>query len=137
MDRQWHLLDAKDQILGRLATKTAVLLMGKHKPEFVRYRDQGDYVVIINAGLVAVTGGKEIQKQYKAYSGYPSGLKLSTLAEVRQKKPARLIQNAVKGMLPKNKLLNGMLKRLKVSADDQHAYEDKFKSQNSKPTSKS
>ena len=127
MERRWHLLDAKDQVLGRLSTQAALLLMGKHKPGFVRYHDLGDFVVIINAGKVKVTGNKELQKLYKSYSGYPGGLKQNTLAAMRQKKPTQIIQNAVKGMLPKNKLQKQMLNRLKVYAGDQHLYADKFK----------
>ncbi len=130
MDRQWHLLDAKTQVLGRLASHAAQLLMGKHKPGFVRYQDSGDYVVVINASQVQVTGQKESQKKYTTYSGYPSGLKTVTLGEMRKKNPVLLIEHAVKGMLPKNKLQKLMFKRLKVFADGQHPYSDKFKVSN-------
>lgn len=126
MNKQWHLLDAKKTVLGRLAGQAAQLLMGKHKPGFVKHQDNGDYVIVINAQQVKVTGKKEQQKNYTSYSGYPSGLKSTPLSVIRNKKPIYLIEHAVKGMLPKNKLQRSMLKRLKVFADDQHPYSDKL-----------
>jgi len=125
--RGWHLLDAKNQILGRLATKIAQLLMGKNKPYFVRHLDCGDYVVVVNAKEVKVTGKKEKQKQYYRYSGYPGGLKKETLEHLRRRFPEKIIIEAVKGMLPQNKLKDKMLGRLFVFADDNHPYKDKFK----------
>ena len=110
--RAWHLIDLKDQVLGRSASKIAQLLMGKAKPYFVRNIDCGDYVVVINAKAVKTTGKKEEQKNYYRYSGYPGGLKVRTLAEMRNEKPEDIIVHAVKGMLPQNKLRASMLKRL-------------------------
>lgn len=112
VDRAWHLLDAKDQVLGRLATKITKLLMGKEKVGWVPYLDQGDYVVVKNVAKVAVTGKKETQKRYFRYSGYPAGLKSETLGELRRKRPSEIIRHAVLGMLPKNKLGSKMITRL-------------------------
>lgn len=125
--REWHLVDAKDQVLGRLATQIAQLLMGKNKPYFTRHLDCGDYVVVINAKEVKVTGKKEKQKIYYRHSGYPGGLKETPLWMLREKHPERIIINAVFGMLPKNKLRKGMLVRLKVQPGGEHPYQDKFK----------
>ena len=127
MTRNWHLLDAKQLVLGRLASQAAQILIGKHKPGFVKYQDQGDYVVVINAKKVKTTGKKGAQKIYTTYSGYPSGLKANTLDQIKAKNPQLIIEHAVKGMLPKNKLQRPMFNRLKIFADDQHPYEDKFK----------
>lgn len=125
--RSWHLVDAKDQILGRLATRIAKLLMGKDKPYFVPHLDCGDYVVVVNAKEVAVTGKKEKQKIYYRHSGYPGGLKKATLEELRKNYPKRIIEQAVKGMLPKNKLQDQRMRRLFVFAGKEHPYQDKFK----------
>jgi len=114
IERSWHLFDAKDQVLGRLATKVAKLLMGKEKPTRVPYLDRGDYVVVVNAAKVAVTGKKETQKRYFRYSGYPSGLKSENLGELRKRRPQEIIRHAVVGMLPKNKLSSRMITRLFV-----------------------
>ncbi len=114
IERSWHLFDAKDQVLGRLATKVAKLLMGKEKPTRVPYLDRGDYVVVVNAAKVAVTGKKETQKRYFRYSGYPSGLKSENLGELRKRRPQEIIRHAVLGMLPKNKLSSRMITRLYV-----------------------
>src|SRR5438045_4841750 len=100
--RAWHLIDAKDQALGRVSTQIAKLLMGKAKPIFVRNLDCGDYVVVINAKTVRTTGKKEEQKKYYSYSGYPGGLSVKTLKEMRNEKPENIINHAVKGMLPQN-----------------------------------
>lgn len=127
IERHWHLIDVNEQILGRNATRIANLLMGKSKPYFAKNMDCGDYVVVTNAKSVKVTGGKEKQKTYTRYSGYPGGLKRARLEEVRAKKPEDIIRNAVNGMLPKNRLRAQMLKRLYVFADANHTYEDKFK----------
>lgn len=125
--RAWHLIDLKDQTLGRAGSKIAQLLMGKSKAYFVRNLDCGDYVVVINAKAVKATGKKEEQKKYYRYSGYPSGLKVRTLAETREEKPEAIITHAVKGMLPQNKLRASMLKRLFVFAGAEHKYGDKFR----------
>jgi len=124
--RDWHLLDAKDQILGRLTTGIVQLLMGKSKPYFVRHLDCGDFVVVINAKEIQVTGRKEKQKKYYRHSGYPGGFKVRTLAELRQTQPEKIIYEAVKGMLPQNKLRDRMLTRLYVFAGEEHPYQDKF-----------
>ncbi|MBI2020330.1 50S ribosomal protein L13 [Candidatus Daviesbacteria bacterium] len=120
--RGWYLIDAKDQILGRLATQVARLLMGKQKPQFVPYLDTGDFVVVVNAGKVKVSGKKAMQKQYVHHSGYPGGLKQESFDKLLQRKPNFIIEHAVKGMLPKNKLGKKMIKKLKVFADENHPF---------------
>lgn len=125
--RLWHLFDARGKVLGRLATQIAEILMGKQKPYFARNVDCGDFVVIVNADKVQVTGRKEQNKIYYHHSGYPGGLKATALKEVRQKHPERIIEHAVSGMLPNNKLKKEMLKRLKVFAGEEHPYKDKIK----------
>lgn len=125
--RRWHLIDARKQILGRLATQIAHLLMGKDKPYFVPYLNCGDFVVVINAKKVRVTGKKEEQKIYTRYSGYPGGLKKESLRRLREKNPQEIIRHAVSGMLPKNKLRKERLKRLYVYADDKHPHAKKLK----------
>ena len=125
--REWHLIDAKGEILGRLATKIVPLLLGKTKPYFVCNLDCGDHVVVINAKEVKVTGRKEAQKKYYAYSGYPGGLKITALADLREKFPERIIENAINNMLPKNKLRPEWQKKLHVFAGNEHTYQDKFK----------
>lgn len=127
VERKWHLIDAKDQILGRTATKIARILSGKNKVEYVPYLDVGDHVVVINAKEVAVTGKKERQKTYYRHSGYPGGLKAETLRELRERRPEEIIRKAVRGMLPKNKLQKPMLKRLYIFAGTEHPYQNKFK----------
>lgn len=126
--RGWHLVDVKGEILGRIATSIAQKLMGKSKPYYVRNLDCGDYVVVLNAGKVKVTGSKNTQKMYDSYSGYPGGRKKYPFGELITKNPQRIIYEAVAGMLPKNKLRDAMLKRLFIYQDDKHPYESKFKS---------
>ena len=126
--RDWHLIDVKDQVLGRVSSKIAELLMGKGKPYFVRNLDCGDYVVIINSSQVKTTGRKEDQKNYYRHSGYPGGFRVETLKELRERKPDAIITHAVKGMLPQNRLRDRMLTRLFVFAGEEHKYADKFKS---------
>ena len=116
--REWHIFDASDKVLGRLATQVANLLMGKHKPIFSRHLDTGDFVVIINAAKVRVTGNKAKQKLYYRHSGYPGGLKSISLEQMMQTKPTRVIEHAVRGMLPHNRLGAKMIKKLKVYAGE-------------------
>jgi large subunit ribosomal protein L13 len=127
--RNWHLIDAKGRILGQVATEVATLLIGKHKPTYTPHIDAGDYVVVINAASVATTGKKEQDKMYYRHSGQPGGFKEENLASLRQRAPERVIEYAVKGMLPKNKLQQPRLLRLKVFRDDQHTYADKLKAE--------
>lgn len=127
LKREWHLLDAKGEVLGRLATRVAVLLIGKHKKDYVPHQDVGDNVVVINAREVRVTGRKEKQKVYWRHSGYPGGLKSITLGELREKDPTKIIKLAVYNMLPGNRLRRGRMLRLKVFAGEKHPYETKFK----------
>jgi len=124
--RSWHLIDVKDQILGRQAVEIAHKLMSKGKSYFANNIDCGDYVVVLNAKAVRTTGKKELLKKYTNYSGYPGGLRTRTLKEVRQQDPTEVITHAVRGMLPKNKLRDQMLKRLYVFADENNKYANKF-----------
>ena len=121
--RQWVLVDATDMVLGRLAVKVASILRGKTKPEFTPHTDVGDFVVIINAGKVRVTGNKLEQKTYYHHSGYMGGIKSATMKEILNKKPEDVIRHAVKGMLPKNSLGRAMFKKLKVYTGDVHPHE--------------
>lgn len=116
--RERHVIDAKDRVLGKLATEVAWLLMGKHKPMFSRNLDVGDYVVVINAEKVRVTGNKAEQKVYYHHSGYPGGLKSINFEKLMQTNPTRVVEHAVKGMLPHTKLGASMLKKLKVYVGD-------------------
>ena len=124
--RAWHLIDVKDQVLGRISTKIAALLIGKHKTCFSAHLDCGDYVVVTNATLVKVTGRKAKQKLYYRHSNFPGGFKEITFAQQMAKDPREIIISAVKGMLPKNKLLDPRLKRLKIFAGEEHTFADKF-----------
>ena len=118
--REWHTLDASDEILGKLATRAANLLMGKHKPLFSRNADVGDFVIVTNAAKIQVTGNKTAQKLYHSHSGYPGGLKTVTLDKLMATYPERVIEHAVKGMLPKNHLNAKMMKRLRVYTGEVH-----------------
>lgn len=118
--RRWILIDASDAPLGRIATSIATYLTGKYKPSFTPHIDGGDYVVVINAAKVVVTGTKETDKSYFRHSGFPGGIKESSLAEVRMKHPDRIISDAVAGMIPKNKLAAERLKRLRVFTGSEH-----------------
>jgi len=122
VEHHWHVIDASGQTLGKLATKVANLLMGKHKPTFAPYLDTGDYVVVINATKIKVTGKKPKQKIYYRHSGYPGGLKAETYEELMATHPTRIIEHAVKGMLPHNRLGRAMYKKLKVYAGDSHPH---------------
>jgi large subunit ribosomal protein L13 len=121
---QWHVVDASDQIVGRLATSIAMILMGKHRPEYTPHVDTGDFVIVLNASQARVTGiNKPAQRVYDSYSGYPGGRKEVTYAEMLKKDPTRVITEAVRRMLPKSKLGTAMLKKLKVYADDKHPHQ--------------
>ncbi len=120
--REWHVIDASGQILGRLSAEAASLLMGKHKPLFCHYLDIGDYVVVINADKVRVTGDKAKQKLYYRHSGYLGSLKATSLEKMMQTHPTRVIEHAVKGMLPHNRLSARMITRLKVYVGEAHPY---------------
>ncbi len=122
IERQWHVVDASDKILGRLATQIAGLLMGKHKPIFSRNLDTGDFVVVINAEKIRVTGDKAKQKLYYRHSGYPGGLKATSLEKTMQTNPTRVIEHAVKGMLPHTRLGASMMKKLRVYVGDTHPH---------------
>ena len=120
--REWHVIDASDKILGRLATEVAKLLMGKHKPMFCRNLDVGDFVVVLNADKVRVSGDKARQKVYYRHSGYPGGLKSVTFEKLMQTHPTRAVEYAVKGMLPHNRLGASIIKKLKVYVGDKHPH---------------
>jgi len=120
--RQWHVLDAQEMVLGKLASKAAMLLMGKTKPSYTPFLDTGDHVIVINAAKVRVTGRKEEVKQYRHFTGYPGGLVSKSLKRVRQERPVRLIEDAIFGMLPKTKLGKQMYRKLKVYAGDKHPH---------------
>ena len=120
--RQWHIIDAKGQVLGRLASRAARLLQGKHKPEWSPFLDQGDHVVVINAATVRLTGRKEEQKIYRVHSGYEGGLREERAVDVRKRQPVRLVEEAVHGMLPKTKLGQAMYRKLKVYASAEHPH---------------
>ena len=122
IQREWLVVDAKDQTLGRLASQIAHLLRGKHKPIFSPHMDVGDYVIVINCDKVRVTGRKLDQERYYWHSGYPGGLRSRTLREQLDKFPERVIEAAVRGMLPKNKLGRQMIKKLKVYKGDSHPH---------------
>ena len=122
VEREWLVIDAEDQVLGRVATKAAQRLTGKHKPQYTPHVDTGDFVIIINADKIRVTGTKASSKEYYRHSGYPGGLKCETFAEAMQKHPERVIEHAVKGMLPKNTLGRAMGKKLKVYTGSEHPH---------------
>lgn len=121
-DRLWHIIDANGKVLGRVASQAARLLQGKHKPTWAPYIDRGDHVVIINAARVRLTGRKDDQKIYRRHSGYEGGLKEERAKIVRQKAPLRMVEEAVRGMLPKTKLGNAMYRKLKVYAAGDHPH---------------
>jgi large subunit ribosomal protein L13 len=121
--RQWHVLDAQEAVLGRLASKAALLLMGKHKPTYTPFLDTGDHVIVINAAKVRLTGRKDEQKLYRHHTGYPGGLVEIGARKVRATRPTRMIEDAVSGMLPKNKLGKQMYRKLKVYAGDKHPHQ--------------
>jgi large subunit ribosomal protein L13 len=120
--RQWHLLDADDVVLGKLASKAAMLLMGKHKATFTPFLDTGDHVVVVNAAKVRLTGRKDDNKIYRHFTGYPGGLVETSARRVRAERPARMIEEAIQGMLPKTKLGKQMYRKLNVYAGDKHPH---------------
>ena len=123
IEKKWWLIDADGKILGRLATEVATLLRGKRKPEFTPFIDCGDFVVIVNAEKINVTGKKMEQKKYYSHSGYPGGLKVNTLEELLDKKPEEVIRKAVWGMIPKGKLGRAVYKKLKVYKGPEHPHD--------------
>lgn len=122
-ERKWYVMDADGQILGRLASRAASVLRGKHKPTFTPHADTGDHVIIINAQKIRLTGNKLKDKTYYHHSGYPGGLKYITAATLKERKPERLIQFAVQGMLPKNKLGRAMIKKLRIYPGPDHPHQ--------------
>lgn len=122
MNREWHLLDAQDMVLGKVASKAAMVLMGKHKTSFTPFLDTGDHVVVINAAKVKLTGRKDEQKVYRHFTGYPGGLVEVGARRMRANRPARMVELAIAGMLPKTKLGKQMYRKLKVYAGDQHPH---------------
>jgi large subunit ribosomal protein L13 len=120
--QDWFVVDAEDVVLGRLSTKVATILRGKHKPYFAPHMDTGDYVIVVNAEKVRLTGNKELQKTYQRYSGYPGGLTEISFKRMLQEKPEEIITHAVKGMLPKNALGRKLITKLKVYAGPDHPH---------------
>ncbi len=123
IEQKWLLVDAEGAVLGRMAAKIAPILMGKNKPTYTPHVDTGDYVIVINADKVKVTGKKAESKQYESYSHYPGGRKLTAFADMMEKRPERVVELAVKRMLPKNKLGRAMLKKLKVYRGPEHDHQ--------------
>ena len=123
IERNWYVVDASGQTLGRLASEVAQIIRGKHKPIYSPSTDVGDYVIVVNAEKIHVTGRKEEQKMYYRHSGYPSGMKEMTLGRMLEEHPTRVIEHAVKGMLPKTKLGRKMIKKLKVYAGSEHPHQ--------------
>ena len=125
IERQWFIIDAADKVLGRVATKAANLLMGKHKPDYTPFLDMGDHVVVINAAKVRLTGKKAEQKIYRRHSGYPGGLKEIQARKLLATNPVRMVEEAIAGMLPKTKLGKKMFRKLKVYAGAEHKHQAK------------
>ena len=121
--RQWHVVDADGQVLGRLASKAALILMGKHKPTYTTFLDTGDHLIVINAEKVRLTGSKDQQKLYRRHSGYPGGLTEVGAVKMRATRPTKMIEQAIAGMLPKNKLGKQMYRKLKVYAGPKHPHQ--------------
>jgi large subunit ribosomal protein L13 len=122
LERRWHVIDAEGQVLGRVASMTARLLMGKHKPTYTTFIDTGDHVIVVNADKVRLTGRKDEQKLYRYHSGYEGGLREERAKDVRAKDPGRLVEEAVRGMLPKSKLGDAMYRKLKVYEGAEHPH---------------
>jgi large subunit ribosomal protein L13 len=123
IERQWHLIDAEDAVLGRIASTAAKILMGKHKPTYTPFLDTGDHVIVVNAAKVRLTGNKEEQKLYRRHSGYPGGLTETQARKVRATRPTRMVEEAVQGMLPKSKLGKQMYRKLQVYAGPTHPHQ--------------
>lgn len=121
--RSWYVVDAKDKILGRLAASIAKILRGKHKPVYTPHMDTGDYIIVINVDKIKVTGNKTLNKKYYRHSGYPGGIYVSNFSHLQEKFPERVLEKAVKGMLPKGPLGYAMIKKLKVYAGNSHNHE--------------
>lgn len=126
IERKWYVVDAEGMVLGRLASQVAAILRGKNKPTFTPHFDTGDYVIVVNADKVVLTGNKEDQKEYKRYSGYTGGLKITKFKDMKAKHPERIVEKAVVGMLPHNKLGRAMAKKLRVYAGAEHGHEAQF-----------
>ena len=122
LEREWYIVDATDKRLGRLASEIAMILRGKNKPQFTPHMDTGDFVIVVNAEKVAVTGKKRSQKLYRRHSGRPGGMKTETFAKLQQRLPERIVEHAVKGMLPKNSLGKQLFTKLKVYAGPTHPH---------------
>ena len=122
-EREWHLVDAAGLPIGRLASEIAQILRGKHKPQYAPHLDVGDHVVVINAGQIEITYKKPEQKMYHSHSGYPGGIKSESFNSLRQRKPEKIIERAVWGMLPKNRLGRAVLKKLHIKSDSNHPHE--------------
>lgn len=122
VNRQWHVIDAEGVVLGKLATKAAMLLMGKTKPTYTPFLDTGDHVIVINADKIRLTGRKEEDKVYHHFTGYPGGLVETSFKRVREHRPQRIVEEAIQGMLPKTKLGKQMYRKLKVYAGDRHPH---------------
>ena len=120
--KEWYIIDAKKAVLGRLASKVASVLRGKHKPTYLPYVDNGDFIIVVNAGKVKVTGNKMNDKKYHKHTGYIGNLKTSTLGDMLKKNPSFVIKNAVEGMLPKNSLGRDMIKKLKIFENEAVSY---------------
>jgi len=127
INRDWHLIDAKDQVLGRLSTKIATLLMGKQKASYSSHMDSGDFVVVINAEKIKTTGTKALSKVYRSHSGYPGGFKEVTFAKMTKEHPNRIVEFAINGMLPDNRLKADRMARLFIFKGEKHKYESRFK----------
>lgn len=123
IDRAWFVVDAADVPLGRLSSEVAQLLRGKHKPTYAPHMDGGDFVVVVNAAQIHVSGNKEIEKIYYRHSGFPGGLRAETLSQIRESHPERLVEVAVRGMLPKNRLGRQLIRKLKVYAGADHPHQ--------------
>ena len=126
IERKWYVVDAEGMVLGRLASQVAAILRGKNKPTFTPHFDTGDYVIVVNADKVVLTGNKEDQKEYKRYSGYTGGQKITKFKDMKAKYPERIVEHAIVGMLPHNKLGRQMAKKLRVYAGSDHGHEAQF-----------